>query len=138
MKSFFGILACVILLVSSQQKPEPAHKLVEFHMALLKHGPKWTVTESEETKRLHQDHVNYVLSMLDSGKAIIAGPLTDGGEIDGVYVFRAGPEKEAKAGAKRAPWVAGGFRIEKFHRGWSKNIFRKPPKPLKLTKTYLA
>ena len=98
-----GFLAGVILLlvsssiVSSQQKPEPAHKLVEFHMALLKHGPKWTATQSDETKRLHQDHVNYVLSTLESGKAIIAGPLTDGGEIDGVYVFRAKSADEAKA-----------------------------------------
>ena len=101
MKSFFAILACVILLVSSQQKPDPAHKLVEFHMALLKHGPKWTATESDETKRLHQDHVNYVLSMLDSGKAIIAGPLTDGGEIDGVYVFGLSPRRKRKRGPKR-------------------------------------
>ena len=76
MKSLYGFLTCVVLLVVaspivfSQQQPEtksePAHKLVEFHMALLKHGPKWTATENEETKRLHQDHVSYVISMLDS------------------------------------------------------------------------
>ena len=59
MKSLFGLLTCVLLLVSSQQTQEPAHKLVEFHMALLKHGPKWTATETEETRRLHQDHVSY-------------------------------------------------------------------------------
>ncbi|HET6853653.1 MAG TPA: hypothetical protein VFH46_15235, partial [Pyrinomonadaceae bacterium] len=71
-------------LVSSQQKPEaktePAPKMVEFHMALLKHGPKWTAEENADTKRLHQQHVDYVLSLLDSGKAVIAGPFTDGGE----------------------------------------------------------
>ena len=115
MKSLYGSLACVILvvsssIVSSQQKPEPANKLVEFHMALLKHGPKWTATESEETKRLHQDHVNYVLSTLDSGKAIIAGPLTDGGDIDGIYVFRAKSAEEAKAWAEADPSVASGLR----------------------------
>jgi hypothetical protein len=27
-------------------------------MALLKHGPKWTAAESEQTKRMHEDHVN--------------------------------------------------------------------------------
>jgi len=139
-----GFLAGVILLlvsspiVSSQQKPEPAHKLVEFHMALLKHGPKWTATESEDTTRLHQDHVNYVLSTLDSGKAIIAGPLTDGGEIDGVYVFRAKSAEEAKAWAEADPSVASGFRIAEMHPWWSEDIFSKPSKPLKLTKMYLA
>jgi len=144
MKSLYGLLACVILavlsspLVSSQQKTEPANKLVEFHMALLKHGPKWTATENEETKRLHQDHVNYVLSTLDSGKAIIAGPLTDGGDIDGIYVFRAKSAEEAKAWAEADPSVASGFRVAEMHPWWSEDIFRKPAKPLKLTKTYLA
>jgi uncharacterized protein YciI len=142
MKSLYGLLACVLLLVSSQQKPEsknePEHKLVEFHMALLKHGPKWTATETEETKRLHQDHVNYVLAALDSGKAIIAGPLTDGGETDGVYVFRAKSAEEAKAWAEADPSVASGFRVAEMHPWWSEDIFSKPAKPMKLTKTYLA
>src|ERR1044071_7490928 len=139
-----GFLAGMILLlvsspmVSSQQKTEPAHKLVEFHMALLKHGPKWTAEENAETKRLHQDHVNYVMSLLDSGKAIIAGPLTDGGEIDGVFVFRAKSAEEAKAWAEADPSVASGFRIAEMHPWWSEDIFSKPAKPLKLTKTYLA
>ncbi len=139
-----GFLVCLILFlvasptVSAQQKTEPAHKLVEFHMALLKHGPKWTATESEETKRLHQDHINYVLSTLDSGKAVIAGPLTDGGEIDGIYVFRAKFAEEAKAWAEADPSVASGFRIAEMHPWWSEDIFSKPAKPLKLTKTYLA
>jgi uncharacterized protein YciI len=144
MKSLYGFLACAVLLVvsspmvSSQQKPEPAHKLVEFHMALLKHGPKWTATENEETKRLHQDHVNHVISMLDSGKAIIAGPLTDGGEVDGVFVFRAKSAEEAKLWAEADPSVASGFRIAEMHPWWSEDIFSKPARPLKLTKMYLA
>jgi len=143
MKSLYGLLACVILvvsspMVSSQQKAEPANKLVEFHMALLKHGPKWTATESEETKRLHQDHVNYVLSMLDSGKTIIAGPLTDGGDIDGIYVFRAKSAEEAKAWAEADPSVASGFRIAEMHPWWSEDIFGKAVKPVKLVPMYFA
>lgn len=144
MKNLYVFLTCIALIVvssqmvSSQQKAEPAHKLVQFHMALLKHGPKWTATESDETKRLHQEHINYVMSTLESGKAIIAGPLTDGGEIDGVYVFRAKSAEEAKAWAEADPSVASGFRIAEMHPWWSEDIFGKPAKPLKLTKMYLA
>src|SRR5215510_15807535 len=108
------LLTCLILLLVMSPavlSQEPAHKLVEFHMALLKHGPKWTAAESAETKRLHQEHVNYVLSLLDSGKAIIAGPFTDGGEIDGLFVFRAKSAAEAKAWAEADPSVAAGFRV---------------------------
>ena len=96
--TILSLLLTISPAVLSQQ--EPAHKLVEFHMALLKHGPKWTAAENAETKRLHQEHVKYVLSLLDAGKAIIAGPFTDGGEIDGVFVFRAKSADEAKAWAE--------------------------------------
>lgn len=144
MRSLYKFLICAALIVvsstiaSSQQKPEPEHKLVEFHMALLKHGPKWTATQTDETKRLHQDHVNYVISLLDSGKAIMAGPLGDAGEIDGIFVFRAKSAEEAKAWAEADPSVASGFRIAEMHPWWSEDIFGKPTKPLKLTKMYLA
>jgi uncharacterized protein YciI len=144
MKTFYHLLTGIVLLVvtaplvSSQQKPEPkAHKLVEFHMALLKRGPKWTA-DSPETKRLHQEHANYVSSLFDSGKAIIAGPVTDGGEINGVVVFRAKSAEEAKAWAEADPSVASGFHVAEMHPWWSEDIFGKPAKPLKLTQTYLA
>jgi uncharacterized protein YciI len=107
-------------------------------MALLKHGPKWTATENAETKRLHQEHVNYVVSLLDSGKAILGGPFTDGGEIDGVVIFRAASAEEAKGRAEADPSVASGFRVAEMHQWWSEDIFGKPSKPLKLTQTYLA
>lgn len=148
MRTFNRFLSGVILLViaspfvlsqeKTEPKTEPQHKLVEFHMALLKHGPKWTAAENDETKRLHQQHVAYVMSLLESGKAVIAGPFTDGGEIDGVFVFRAPSAAEAKAWAEADPSVASGFRVAEMHPWWSEDIFGKPSKPLKLTQTYLA
>jgi uncharacterized protein YciI len=148
MKTFQRLLTGVIIFaltsaaVFAQQKtepkPEPAHKLVEFHMALLKRGPKWTAEENAGTKRLHQQHLDYVLSMLDSGKAVIAGPFPDGGEIDGVFVLRAKSAEEAKAWAEADPSVASGFRVAEMHPWWSEDIFGKAVKPLKLTQTFLA
>lgn len=148
MRTFNRFLSGAILLVitspfvlsqeKTEPKTEPQHKLVEFHMALLKHGPKWTAAENDETKRLHQQHVAYVMSLLESGKAVIAGPFTDGGEIDGVFVFRAPSAAEAKAWAEADPSVASGFRVAEMHPWWSEDIFGKPSKPLKLTQTYLA
>lgn len=142
MRISYRLLTVLVLLLAispavlSQQ--EPAHKLVEFHMALLKHGPKWTAEENAETKRLHEEHVKYVTSLLDSGQAIIAGPITDGGEIDGVFVFRAKSAAEAKAWAEADPTVAAGFRLAEMHPWWSEDIFRKRSQPMKLVPTYLA
>ena len=145
MKAFLS--AILLLLVMSpavwsqekkETKTEPEHKLVQFHMALLKRGPKWSATETAETKRLQDQHVEYVTSLLDSGKAIIAGPLTDGGEIGGVFVFRAASAEEAKAWAEADPMVAAGVRVAEMLPWWSEDIFGKPAKPLKMTQTFLA
>jgi uncharacterized protein YciI len=144
MKTSYRLLTGVVLVllispaILSQQPAEPAHKLIEFHMALLKHGPKWSAAETPETKRLQEAHVNYVLAALDSGKAVIAGPFTDGGEIDGVYVFRASSAAEAKAWAEADPSVAAGFRVAEMHPWWSEDIFRKPARPMKLVQTYFT
>ena len=147
MKRLYTLFTAVVLLttslsVSSQQKQEtktePAHKMIEFHMALLKRGPKWTADQNAETKRLLDQHVEYVTSLIDSGKVVIAGPLTDNGEIGGVFVFRAKSAEEAKAWAEADPTVAAGLRIAEMHPWWSEDIFGKPAKPLKLTQTFLA
>lgn len=148
MKTFHRLLTGFILLlltspaVLSQQKPEaknePAHKMLQFHMAILKRGPKWSAAETAETKRLHEEHVNYVISTIDSGKTVIAGPFTDGGEITGVYVFRASSAAEAKAWADADPSVAAGLYVAEMHPWWSEDIFSKPAKPVKLVPMYFA
>ena len=149
MRAFHRVIIGIVLLavassvVSSQQQqpqptPDPASKLVVFQMALLKRGPKWTAEENADTKRLHQQHVDYVLSLLDSGKAVIAGPLTDKGEVEGVFVFRAKSIDEAKAWAEAHPSVAAGFRVAEMHPWLSEDIFKSPTKPVKLTQIFLA
>jgi len=137
-KKYFLLTGVILLLVSASTvsaQTEPAHKLVEFQMALLKHGPKWSDADS---KRLHDEHLKYVTSLLDSGKAIIAGPFTDGGEITGVYIFRAKSADEAKAWVEGDPIVAAGLLVAEMHPWWSEDIFSKPATPLKLVPMYFA
>ena len=141
MKIFYSLLASLIVFAAiSATVPaqEPAHKLIEFHMALLKHGPKWTATENAETKRLHQDHINYVSSLLDSGKVIIAGPFTDSAEVAGVYIFRAQSADEAKALVEADPIVKAGVYVAEMHPWWSEDIFGKAAKPMKLVPLYFV
>ena len=146
MKTFHRLLTSIALLVfastlvsaqeTQEAKKEPEHKLVQFHMALLKRGPKW----SEEKKwHVYQPHANYLVSLLDSGKAVIAGPLDEGGEIEYVFIFRASSAEEAKAWAEADPTVTEGFFIiAEMHPWWSEDIFAKPTKPIRLTQTYIA
>lgn len=120
------------------QTAEPQHKLVQFHMAILKKGPKWTATRTKETEQRHQAHLDYAFSLLASGKAIAAGPLTDDGEIRGIYIFRAASAAEAKAWANDDPAVSSGHLVAEMHPWWSEDVMKKPSSPIKMTTAYLA
>ena len=87
-------LIAVAAIVRAQDK-EPEHKLIEFHMALLKHGPNYNAAGM--SKELKSAHIANVMSLLESGKAVIAGPLGDDGDIAGIFVFRAKYAEEARA-----------------------------------------
>ena len=135
------ILASALLLVAltgfgvAQQKAEPQFKLVEFHMALMKRGPQWTADKSPERKKVLDQHVAYFTSLVDSGKAVIGGPLTDDGEIRGLYVLRAKSATEAREWADADPAVKAGYFAVEMHPWWSEEVMKKAASPLKLTTT---
>src|SRR6266542_3467168 len=142
MKRFFaGALLFVLLIglpaiAGAQEKKEPEHKLIEFHMALLKHGPNYNA--SEMPKQLQSEHVANVMLLLESGKAVIAGPLADNGDIAGIFVFRAKSAAEARIWAESDPAVKAGFFVAEMHPWWSEDVMKKPSSPVKLTTAYLA
>lgn len=143
MKRFLA-LAIVVLsfitipaIVRAQEKQQPAAgKMVEFHMALLKLGPKFSA--SGMAKDVQQAHIANVMSLLDTGKAIIAGPLGDGGDIIGIYIFRAKNAEEAKAWAESDPAVKSGDLVAEMHPWWSEDVMKKPATPVKMTTAYLG
>jgi uncharacterized protein YciI len=142
MKPFLAAALLSVLLIGlpaiacAQEKKEPEHKLIEFHMALLKHGPKYNA--SGMPKQLQSEHVASVISLLESGKAVIAGPLGDNGDIAGIFVFCAKSAEEARAWAENDPAVKAGFFVAEMHPWWSEDVMKKPSSPIKLTTAYLA
>lgn len=133
-------IVCVLLLSSfliAQQKEEP-NKLVQFHMALLRKGPKWDgVMEPGKNPTLNQ-HVAYFVSLLDSGKAIIGGPITGDKELAGIYILRATSAEEARRWVDDDPAVKAGLFSAEMHPWWSEDIFKKANSPLKLDTVYLG
>jgi len=141
MKFSFLILAIVLAAPTFAQtsaKPDPASKLVQFHIALVKRGPKWSPSSSSAASPVHQQHVDYVMSLLQSGKAAIAGPIDGDPEIMGIYVFRASTADEAKAWVMADPAVVAGHFTVEMHPWWSEDVMKKMSTPMKLTTVYLA
>lgn len=140
MKTRIALTTLCVLLLSSfslaRQKEE--NKLVQFHMALLRKGPKWDgAIEPAKNPTLRQ-HLTYFVSLLDSGKAIIGGPITGDTDLAGIYILRATSAEEARSWVNDDPAVKGGLFTAEMHPWWSEDIFKKADSPLKLDTVYLG
>jgi len=142
MKTRFSIATLLLILTFplsyiAQQK-EAESKLVEFQMALLKRAPQGQPRPNEEMGALRTQHLAYVKSLLESGKAMIAGPLAEDGELRGVTIFRTKSADEARAWAENDPMVKAGQLVVETHPWWSEDVMKKPTLPLKMTTAYLG
>jgi len=122
----------------AQQKEEPKSKLVQFQMAIMKKGPKWDATKESERNAILQQHLTNVVALLDSGKAIIAGPFTDDTEIAGIFILRAASTAEAKTWVDADPAVKAGLMFAEMHPWFSEDIFKKANAPLKMSTVYIV
>jgi uncharacterized protein YciI len=125
-------------LALAQEKKESPSKLVQFQMALLKKGPKWPETQTPETQHILHQHLVNVLSLLDSGKAVVAGPFGDDTDLAGIFILRASSAEEAKTWVDADPAVKAGLFVAEMHPWWSEDIFKKRNLPLKMNTFYLA
>ncbi|MBA3570898.1 MAG: hypothetical protein H0W34_02745 [Pyrinomonadaceae bacterium] len=137
------VIICLLVVAIStpmiaQEKPAPAFKMVEFHMALLKRGPQWTDKKTPERMEILTQHLAYFTSLLDSGKAVIGGPLTDESEIRGLYVLRAKSATEALAWSEADPAVKAGYFSVEMHPWWSEEVMKKAASPMKMTTAYIG
>jgi uncharacterized protein YciI len=143
MKTFLTITAIALLVFAlpvsrAQEKKETQNKLVQFQMALLRRGPKWTGESNAQTKQLETDQRAYALSLLESGKAVIAGRFNDDGDIRGVYILRTTSADEAKAWAENSPVVKSGHLTAEMHPWWSEDVMKKTTTPEKTTIAYFG
>ncbi len=136
-----ALTVAFILCLSSAlfAQPKAEHKLVQFQMAILKKGPNWEATKVEQRKAILQKHLQNVLSLLDSGKAIIAGPFGDNSDIAGLFILRTASTDEAKSWVAADPAVQAGLMTSEMHPWFSEDIFKKPvTSPLNMETVYFG
>lgn len=146
MKTIMAIILMLVagLVVSAQEKsqnkekPPSQHKMVEFQMVLLKRAPGWEEIKTKNPLALERQQMNYVTSLIERGNAVIAGRLTDDGEIRGVYILRAKTAAEAKEWADNSPAVKSGHLVTEIHPWWSEEVMKKTATPDSMTTAYLA
>ncbi len=129
-------VALLLLLLSSISFAQE-NKLVQFHVAIVKKGTNWT-DRSAEFQKVRQAHRNYVVSLLESGKAVAAGPFGDDTDTVGVFIFRAANADEAKSWADADPAAKAGHHVNEMHPWWSEDVFGKASKPTNPEKVYFG
>jgi uncharacterized protein YciI len=134
------VLALSLLPTSlfAQEPAKPESKLIEFQLAILKRGPNWSPNPGKDAPAIQQQHVDYVQTLLSSGKAVIAGAIKDDSNLVGVYIFRAKSIDEAKRWLDADPAVAAGHVITELHPWWSQDVMKKTETPKTLMTAYLA
>jgi uncharacterized protein YciI len=142
-RSLIPVVALATFLITgtltfAQEKKELPPRLIQFHMALLKKGPKWTGAQTPETQKILHQHLINVLALLDSGKAVAAGPIGDDTELAGIFILRASSAEEAKTWVDADPAVKAGLFVPEMHPWWSEDIFQKRNSPLRMKTHYLA
>ena len=121
-----------------KQTESPASKLMQFQLALLKRGPKWSTDPSRDRAEMRQRHVAHLRSMLDANKLMIAGAIRDDNELIEVQIFRTKSAEEATAWLNEDPAVAAGYLVPELHPWWSEDVMKKTAVSNKFTTAYLA
>ncbi len=87
-----GLVVLVILVAATTGIGGPAgpggYEMTTYYVAFLYRGPNWTPQQTDETRKIQEEHLANIQKMADSGKLVVAGPFTDDGEIRGIFVFK--------------------------------------------------
>jgi uncharacterized protein len=103
-------------------------EMTTYQVGFLKKGPGWTPGETPELKQLQEAHMAHIQKMGASGKLLIAGPFTDGGDLRGMFIFRVDTLEEAKALADQDPMVKAGRLVIEWHPWFAAKNVRVTPK----------
>jgi uncharacterized protein YciI len=101
---------------SAGAAPEVAgYEMTTYQVAFLRKGPKWTPGETPELQKLQEAHMAHIRAMGESGKLLVAGPFSDGGDLRGMFIFRVDTPEEARALAEQDPAVQAGRLVLEWH-----------------------
>jgi uncharacterized protein YciI len=107
-------IAMLIAVCISAASPDD-YEMATYQVGFLKKGPAWTPSNTPELKQLQADHLAHIGKMADTGKLILAGPFSDGGDLRGMLIFRVDTLEEAKALAEQDPAVKAGRLVLEWH-----------------------
>jgi uncharacterized protein YciI len=88
-------------------------KMTTYQLVMLRKGPAAGTASTPAGQAVLKEHVSYLYTLAADGVAMVAGPFTDGGEIQGIIFMKApSPEKALEIEAADPAVKAGVFTAE--------------------------
>lgn len=115
-----------ILYSQDSTRAEPKYEMTTYVMGFLLKGSTWSAEETPELEKLQNNHVAHIFSLINSGKAAIAGPFLDENEIRGIIIFNTDSLEEAQAWEFVDPAIQSGRLSMKFIKWFAAKGIMKP------------
>lgn len=109
------IMLLLPIFVWADEPQKPKTEMTTYYVALLYRGPKWTAEATPEVMEIQKGHLAHIGKMAETGKLILAGPFSDGGNLRGMFVFKTDTLEEAKALSGADPAVKSGRLVLEWH-----------------------
>jgi uncharacterized protein len=118
MRRALGTLALAGLAATALTATAEESRMTTVYLVLLKKGPARSAEQTDETRKIQEEHMANIRAMWAAKKLVVAGPLGDDGDIRGIFVFQVGSLEEAKALAASDPAVKAGRLVAEIHPWW--------------------
>ena len=92
---------------------EPTYEMFKVQLVLLETGPNREETPADDPRQA--EHLAGLERLLKERKALIVGPVEDGGDLRGLVVLDVETAAEAEKLLAADPWVASGRLVPEFH-----------------------
>jgi uncharacterized protein YciI len=105
----------------------PQYEMTTYQFVMLRTGPNDATLDPEESERRQLTHMQLMKRLLEDGRALIAGPISGGGDLRGVVVLNVGTTVEAERIFAEDAWVEIDKLSVEIHPWWAaKEILQKP------------
>ena len=94
---------------------EPPAKMATYYLGLIRKGPTWTPASTPEIQELQRAHLANMQRLHEMGKLVVAGPIGEGGDLRGIFVFKTASKQEAEELTRTDPMVKAGRLVVELH-----------------------
>jgi uncharacterized protein YciI len=89
--------------------------MATYQFGLLRKGPAWTAKRTPATDSIQAGHMANIKRMWEEGVLVAAGPMLDGGDLRGIFIFRVDSAAQVRPLAARDPAIQAGRLVLDLH-----------------------